>query len=99
MVFGYALDHFFGFVPLLHKVGADRGMRTLYFTVDRFADIVQQSGALCQGYIYSQLGSYHAREIGHLDTVSQHVLTVAGAVFKPPQELDKLGVQPGDTDL
>ena len=69
-------------------------MRALNLVVDGLAYIVQQTGALGKRYVRAYFGSHNARKMGNLDGVLQHVLAVAGAVFKSAQQLNKFVMQP-----
>ena len=81
------------------EINTDLDVRSLDLVVDRLADVVQQTGALCQGGVDTQLARHHAGEICHLDRMVEHVLTVAGAVAQSAQQLDKLGMDVVDTQL
>ena len=65
-------------------------MRAFLLPVDRFADVVQKTGPACNGGVKAQFGSHHTGKVGDFEGVVQHVLTVAGAVTQPAQQLDKL---------
>ena len=93
------VDNRVAFLVFSGEVNADLDMGAFDLVVDRFADIMQQSRALCEGGIESQLVRHHAREISHLDGVVEYILTVAGAVTQPSEHLDKLGVNVVDTEL
>jgi hypothetical protein len=61
--------------------------------VDCLSDVVQQAAFLRFGHVRADLGRQQTGQPRSLDHVIQHVLAVAGAVFKPAQQLDELRVQ------
>ncbi len=71
-------------------------MAALNFVVDRLADIVQETGALGQGNVHAELSGEQAGDLGDLDGVVEHVLTVARAESQTAEELDEIGLQPVD---
>ena len=74
-------------------------MGALHLVVDGLAQVVEQSGPLGLGHVGADLGRQQAGDVGDLDGVVEHVLSVAGAVVHPAQQLDQLGVQTVDIGL
>ena len=56
------------------------------------ADIMQQACTPGSLDIGAQLGSHHAGEVGYLQRVLQHVLTIAGTIAHPAQQAYQLGM-------
>ena len=67
--------------------------------IQGFADIMQQAGAAGDGGIQPQFAGHNTGQVRHFQRVIQHVLTVAGAVTQPTQQLDQFGVNAVDTGL
>ena len=67
--------------------------------VDRFSDVVQQSGLASQRHVGVQLGRHHGPQERDFLAVCQDVLAVAGSKCQRAQELDQLGMEAGDAGL
>ena len=95
----YRMHDFSALFVLLGKVHTYLNMRPVYLVVYRFADVVQQSRTLSKIRVRAQFICHHARNERHLHRVSEHILTVASTVTKPPEYPDKLMVYTVDTRL
>ena len=68
-------------------------MAALLLGSKRLAYVVEKTRALCKHAVRAQLIGDYAGKQRHLDRVAKHVLTVAGTVFQPSEQLYKLAVQ------
>ena len=82
------VHHRFTFFIPLGNLHTDLDVRAFHLMVEGLADVMQQACAFGQGRIEPQLGGHNAGEIGHLQRMLEHVLTVAGTVTQAAQELD-----------
>ena len=71
---------------------ADDGVGAFHLVIHRLADVVQQTDPLGLFLVHPQLGSHGAAEEGHFQGVLENVLTIAGAVLEPADQVDQLGV-------
>ena len=67
--------------------------------VNGLAQIVEQTGPLGLGHVGADLSGQQSSHMGYFDGVIEHVLTVAGAVTHPAQQLDQLRMQAVDVGL
>ena len=93
------VDDFFRLLVLAGDVDADGHVAALDLVVDGLAEIVQETGALGQGNVHAELSGEQTGDLGDLDGVVEHVLTVARAVALAAEELDEIGVQAVDVRL
>ena len=68
-------------------------MGALHLVVDRFSEIVQQTGPLGRGHIDAELRGHQACDMRHFDGVIQNILAIAGTILLAAQELDQLRMQ------
>ena len=73
-------------------------MRSLHLAIDRFADVVQQSAALGNGVVDSELHGHQCRELRDFERMNEHVLPVGRPIAEAAQELEDLGVDVGDPE-
>ena len=92
MVRGDAVDDLRALVIALGHLHAQLDVRALQLVIDGLADVVQQARALGKRHIRAQLRGHQAGEVGHLDGMLEHVLSVAGAVAHAAEQLDELMV-------
>src|SRR6185437_142343 len=78
---------------------ADQRVAALDLVGERLADVVQHRAALEQYRVDPQLAGHHARDVGRLDQVPEHVLPVGGAVAEAAEEADEFGVHVGEAQL
>ena len=78
------------FFVFLCDGNADFDMRAVDLMSHGFADIMQQSGALCKIHIRAKLCRDHSRNEGDLYGMAEYVLTVACAEAESAEQLDKL---------
>ena len=71
-------------------------MAALDLVIDGLADIVQETGALCDVYLNAELRCKQTGNVRHLDGVLQDVLTVARAVLHASEQLHELGIKAVD---
>src|SRR3989344_5961419 len=72
-------------------------MGALDFVIYRFTDIVQQRASFGDGYIGANFGRDHAGNVGHLNGVLQHILTIRGAEMQSPQDTDDTRIKVEDS--
>ncbi len=65
----------------------------------RLADIMQQTAALRQHHINAKLCSHDACQMGNLDGVVEHILSVARAIAQAAQKLHQFRMNAMDTGL
>ncbi len=81
------------FLVLPGQVRAQLYMAALHLVVNGLAQVVQQACPLGHGDVHAQFRGHKPRNVGYLDGVVQHVLTIGGAVFLTSQNLNELWVQ------
>jgi len=89
----------FAFFVFTRNIDSDLNMRTFDFMVERLADIMQQAGAAGKSRVDAELAGHDAGKIGNLQRMVENVLTVAGAVTQPSEQLDKLRMNAVDARL
>ena len=67
-------------------------MRTFDFEVYRFTDVVEQTSAFGEVYVYPEFGSHKTREMSDFERVLQYVLTVTRSEFKSAEQFDEFGM-------
>ena len=87
------------FLILAGHIHADIDMGAFNLVVKCLADVMQQTGAACDGGVEAQLGGHNACEEGNLQRMVEHILSVAGAVTQTPQQLDEFGMHSVDARL
>ena len=80
-------------------LGPDQRVAALDLVGEGLADVVQHRAAPQQQRVHLELAGHHARDVGRLDQVPEHVLPVGGAVPEPAQQVDQLRVHVGDAEL
>ena len=93
MVFSDAFEYLRRFFPLFYQVGTDGRVRSFDFAVDGLADIVKQADLFGDSDIGPDLRGDYTGQIGYLDAMFQGILTVAGTIFKPSEQLDQFGMK------
>ena len=99
MVAKRRVDNLGRFAISLEQFGADRRVTTFHFMIGRFADVVQESAAACQGSVEPKLLAQQTGEVGDLDRMPADVLAVADTKIQSTHQLDDLLVQAGDAGL
>ena len=84
------------FAILTKEIHAAQGVRSLPVVGESLPDVMEEPGALCDFDVESQLGSQAGRQMGNLDRVIEHVLSVACPKAKATHRLDALVIQAGD---
>ena len=75
------MDDFLGFLVLAGQIHTDGHVAALDLVVDRLAQVVEKAGPFGGGHVHAQLRSQKPGDVGNLDGVVEHVLTVACAVL------------------
>ena len=81
------------------ELAADHGVRSFDLVIDRFADIVQETGALHRLRVVSRFRREHSGDVRYLDRVTEHVLAVGRAEMQTPKELHEVRIEAADADL
>ena len=76
---------------------AQLDVAAFHLVVNGLAEVVQQTGTLCQRHIDAKFGRHQTRNMRNLNGVVQHVLAIGRAVFLAAQKLNEFGVQIVDT--
>ena len=92
MVRQNGVHHIRAFVILPCQLGAQGYVGAFRLMVNGLADVMEQTGTLGQLHVCAQFRCHHASQVADLDGVLQHVLTVAGAVLEPTQQLHQFVV-------
>ena len=74
------------------EVGADDGVVSLDFAVDRLADVMQQAGPLRGNRVEPELACHDAAQVRDLERVVEHVLPVRSTVAQTTERVHELGV-------
>ena len=82
------MDHLRAFLVLLRKLHTKSHMAPFHLVIHGLSQIMEQSGTLGEGHVLSQFSGDQSAKMRHLNGVIEHVLSVAGTVFLPAQQLD-----------
>ena len=93
------MDHGRGLLILPCQFNTQLDMAAFHFVVHGLAQVVEQTGALGQGHIHTQLAGKQAGDMSNFHRMVQNVLTIRGAVLLAAKELDQLRMQTVDTGL
>ena len=99
MVCGDAVHDLHRQVVALGDLPADGGVRTFHFVVDGLADVVQQAAHLGDLDVRSDFSGDDGGETARLDGMEQDVLSVAGPVLQPAEQLHDLRRQSGHAGI
>jgi len=94
-----SVDNCLRLTVLAGNVNTDGHMAALNLMVDGLAKVMEKTGALCSVHVSAQLRCQKSRNVGDLNGVIQHVLTVAGTVLHAAQKLDDFRVETVDIGL
>ena len=65
--------------------------------IDRFANVMQQSGPFGQRNIHAQFRRHHSGQMRNFNRMFQYVLAIAGTILQTAQQSDQFRVQTMDT--
>ncbi len=83
---GHPVDDFFRFTVPLDQLGAHDCVWAFDFVTHRFADVVQQAGALGHAHVDAQFRGHQAHQMCDLDRVIEEVLRIAVAEMELAQQ-------------
>ena len=83
------IDDFLRLLVLTCKVCTDLNVRAFDFMVDGFADVMQETGALCKRHITAELCCHDPREMRDFYGMIEHALPVTCTVAHTAKNFDK----------
>ena len=93
------IDDFRRFMVFLCQFNAQFHMGAFLFTVHGFADIVQEACPFGQFHIGPHFAGHNACKVGCINTVLQHILSIACPVFQTAQDFYQFRIHAPDTAL
>ena len=74
-------------------------MRSFYFMVNRFADIMKQSGTFCHAYIRSDFSCKKSGKLCYFDRMFQCILSITGTELHTSKKFQKLRMNTMNTNI